>query len=104
MMKNEAITVSFDLQNTGKYAGEEVAQLYLRDMVSQPVRPVKELKGFEKVMLQPGETKTITFTIDKEKLAFYNDQLQRITQPGEFRLMIGSASDDIRLQDSFELR
>jgi beta-glucosidase len=103
MTKNEQITVSFDLKNTGKYAGEEVAQLYLRQMVSQPVRPVKELKGFEKVMLQPGETKTITFTIDKEKLAFYNDQLERITEPGEFRLMIGSASDDIRLQDSFNL-
>jgi len=103
MLKDEKITVSFDLQNTGKYAGEEVAQLYLRDVVSQPVRPVKELKGFEKVMLQPGETKNITFTIDKEKLAFYNDQLERITQPGEFRVMIGSASDDIRLQDSFEL-
>jgi beta-glucosidase len=104
MLKNETITVSFDLQNTGKYAGEEVAQLYLRDMVSQPVRPIKELKGFQKVMLQPGETKTITFTIDKEKLAFYNDQLQRITQPGDFGLMIGSASDDIRLQDSFVLK
>jgi beta-glucosidase len=103
MLKNESVTVSFDLQNTGKYAGEEVAQLYLRQMVSQPVRPVKELKGFQKVMLQPGETKTITFTIDKEKLSFYNDQLQWITEPGEFRLMIGSASDDIRLQDSFEL-
>jgi beta-glucosidase len=103
MLKDEKIIVSFDLKNTGKYAGEEVAQLYLRDMVSQPVRPVKELKGFEKVMLQPGETKTITFTIDKEKLAFYNDQLERITQPGEFNVMIGSASDDIRLQDSFQL-
>jgi beta-glucosidase len=103
MTANETITVSFDLQNTGKYAGEEVAQLYLRDVVSQPVRPVKELKGFEKVMLQPGETKTITFTVDKEKLSFYNEQLERITQPGEFRLMIGSASDDIRLQDSFNL-
>ncbi len=103
MQKNGTITVSFDLQNTGKYAGEEVAQLYLRQMVAQPVRPVKELKDFKKVMLQPGETKTITFTIDKEKLAFYNEQLERITQPGEFRLMIGSASDDIRLQDSFEL-
>jgi beta-glucosidase len=103
MLKKETITVSFDLQNTGKYPGEEVAQFYLRDMVSQPIRPIKELKGFQKVMLQPGETKTITFTIDKEKLAFYNDQLERITQPGEFRLMIGSASDDIRLQDSFEL-
>lgn len=103
MSKSETITVSFDLQNTGKYAGEEVAQFYLRQMVSQPLRPIKELKGFQKVMLQPGETKTITFTIDKEKLAFYNDQLERITQPGVFSLMIGSASDDIRLQDSFEL-
>ncbi|MDB5122553.1 MAG: Periplasmic beta-glucosidase precursor [Mucilaginibacter sp.] len=103
MLKNESITVSFDLQNTGKHAGEEVAQFYLRDLVSQPVRPVKELKGFQKLMLQPGETKTVTFTIDKEKLAFYNDQLERITQPGEFRLMIGSASDDIRLQGNFVL-
>ena len=100
---NETITVSFDLKNTGKYAGEEVAQLYLRQLVSQPVRPVKELKGFEKVMLQPGETKTITFTIDKEKLSFYNDQLVWGTQPGGFKLMIGSASDDIRLEDGFEL-
>ncbi len=103
MLKTEAITVSFDLQNSGKYAGEEVAQLYLRDMVSQPVRPVKELKGFQKVMLQPGETKTITFTIDKNKLSFYNEALEWITQPGEFKLMIGSASDDIRLEDSFLL-
>lgn len=103
MLNNATLTVSFDLQNTGKYAGEEVAQLYLRDMVSQPLRPIKELKDFKKIMLQPGETRTITFTIGKDKLAFYNDQLQRITQPGEFRLMIGSASDDIRLQDSFEL-
>jgi len=103
MLKNEKITVSFDLQNTGKYPGEEVAQFYLRQMIAQPVRPIKEMKGFEKIMLQPGETKTITFTIDKEKLAFYNDQLERITQPGEFKLMIGSASDDIRLEDSFFL-
>ncbi|GAC1307192.1 MAG: hypothetical protein NVSMB24_18580 [Mucilaginibacter sp.] len=104
MLKSESITVSFDLQNTGKYAGEEVAQLYLRNLVSQPLRPVKELKGFQKVMLQPGEKRTMTLTIDKEKLAFYNDNLERITQPGFFRVMIGSASDDIRLQDSFELR
>jgi len=103
MQTNGAIIVTFDLQNTGKYAGEEVAQLYLRDLVSQPVRPIKELKGFEKVMLQPGETKTITFAIDKQKLSFYNDQLQWITQPGDFRLMIGSASDDIRLEDGFSL-
>lgn len=99
----ETLTVSFDLTNTGKYAGEEVAQLYLRQLVSQPVRPVKELKGFEKIMLQPGETKTLTFTIDKEKLSFYNERLQWVTEPGEFKVMIGSASDDIRLEDGFEL-
>lgn len=103
MHNDGKITVTFDLQNTGKYAGEEVAQLYLRDWVAQPVRPVKELKDFDKVMLQPGETKKITFTIDKNKLAFYNEQLQWITQPGEFSLMIGSASDDIRLQENFDL-
>ncbi len=94
----ESFTVSFDLKNTGQYAGEEVVQLYLRDLVAQPVRPVKELKDFQKVMLKPGETKTLTFTIDREKLSFYNDKLQWIVQPGEFKLMIGSASDDIRLE------
>ncbi|MCO5945802.1 beta-glucosidase BglX [Mucilaginibacter flavidus] len=103
MLKNGNIRVSFDLQNIGDYAGEEVAQLYLRDVVSQPVRPVKELKDFKKLMLQPGEKKTITFTITKDKLAFYNDKLDWITQPGEFNLMIGSASDDIRLQNNFNL-
>ena len=103
MKKKETITVTFNITNTGKYAGEEVAQFYLRQMVAQPLRPVKELKGFEKVMLEPNETKTITFTINSDKLSFYNEQLERITQAGEFSLMVGSASDDIRLQDNFTL-
>jgi beta-glucosidase len=93
----ESFTISFDLKNTGHYAGEEVVQLYLGDLVAQPVRPVKELKDFQKVMLEPGETKTLTFIIDREKLSYYNDKFQWIVQPGEFKLMIGSASDDIRL-------
>ncbi len=97
------IPVSFIIQNTGKYAGEETIQLYLRDMVSQPLRPVKELKDFKKILLQPGEMRRITFNIKRDELAFYNDQLERITQPGTFQVMIGSASDDIRLQKSFEL-
>jgi beta-glucosidase len=101
--KTETLTVSFDLQNTGKIAGEEIAQLYIRDMVAQPLRPIKELKDFKKVMLAPGETKRITFTIDKEKLAFYNDNLERITQPGEFKVMIGAASNNIKLEKSFQL-
>ncbi|WP_242693245.1 glycoside hydrolase family 3 N-terminal domain-containing protein [Sabulibacter ruber] len=104
MGKGETITASFTLTNTGKVAGEEVAQLYLRDVVAQPVRPVKELKGFEKVALKPGESKTITFTIDAEKLSFYNDNLEWITQPGQFQLMIGTASDNIKLQQTFELK
>jgi beta-glucosidase len=100
---NGSITISFDLENTGKYAGEEIVQLYLRDIVAQPVRPVKELKDFTKLRLNPGEIKKVSFTIDRSKLAFYNDKLQYITQPGRFQLMIGSASDDIRLEDEFEL-
>jgi len=97
------IQVSFMVKNTGKRAGEEVVQLYIRDMVSQPVRPIKELKDFKKIMLQPGEARRVTFTIKRDELAFYNDKLERITQPGTFQVMIGSASDDIRLQKSFEL-
>lgn len=100
---NDSITVSFVLQNSGKYAGEEVVQLYIRDMVSQPVRPVKELKDFQKLMLKPGESRTVTFAVDKYKLAFYNDSLDYVTQEGEFHLMIGSSSDDIRLDKSFFL-
>jgi len=100
---NGSITISFDLQNTGKYAGEEIVQLYLRDIVAQPLRPVKELKDFTKLRLNPGEIKKISFTIDRSKLAFYNEKLEYITQPGRFQLMIGSASDDIRLEEEFEL-
>lgn len=97
------IQVSFIIKNTGKRAGEEVVQLYIRDMVSQPVRPIKELKDFKKIMLQPGEVRRVTFNIKRDELAFYNDKLERLTQPGTFQIMIGSASDDIRLQKSFEL-
>jgi beta-glucosidase len=99
----QGFEVSFDLQNTGKLEGEEVVQLYLRDLVSQPVRPVKELKDFRKLKLRAGETKTLTFLINKDKLAFYDDELKWITQPGDFEVMLGSASDDIRLQGTFTL-
>jgi beta-glucosidase len=103
MKAAESIDISFDLTNSGKYAGEEIVQLYLRDDVASPVRPVMELKDFQKIYLRPGESKTIHFTIDKEKLSFYNDKLEWITQPGTFELMIGSASNDIRLHHPFEL-
>jgi beta-glucosidase len=100
---NEKIEVSVKVANTGKYAGEEVVQLYIRDRVGSVVRPVKELKDFQKIKLQPGETKTVRFTIDKERLSFFSDKLQWIAEPGEFDLMIGSSSEDIRLKGQFEL-
>jgi beta-glucosidase len=99
----ETAQVQLTLTNTGKVAGEEVAQLYLRDPVASVVRPLKELKDFQKVLLKPGESKTLTFNIDKDKLAFYNARLEWAAEPGIFNLMVGSASDDIRLEGSVEL-
>ncbi|WP_426092837.1 glycoside hydrolase family 3 N-terminal domain-containing protein [Flavobacterium sp. DSR3-2] len=99
----EKITVSLHVKNTGNVAGEEVVQLYLRDKVGSVVRPIIELKDFQKIQLNPGETKVLEFIIDKEKLSFYNAALQWITEPGDFDLMIGSSSTDIRLKNTFEL-
>ncbi|HWI91640.1 MAG TPA: beta-glucosidase BglX [Flavisolibacter sp.] len=103
MSAGNNIEVSFTLTNTGKVAGEEVAQLYIRDNVASLVRPVKELKAFEKVGLKPGESKIIHFTIDRDKLSFYNQRLEWKAEPGTFTLMIGTASDNIQLQSSFQL-
>jgi beta-glucosidase len=103
MHSNEQIEVSVTVTNTGKYDGEEIVQLYLRDLVGSIARPVKELKDFKKIALQTGQSKTIRFTIDKEKLSFFNQELKWLAEPGEFELMIGASSRDIRLNDSFEL-
>jgi len=100
---NETIKVSFQLKNTGKVAGEEVAQLYLKDKFGSVVRPVLELRDFQKVKLNAGESKTIEFTIDKEKLSFYNNKLEWGTEPGDFEVMIGTSSADIKLKYDFEL-
>ena len=99
----ETIEVSMTITNSGKVAGEEVVQLYLRDKVGSVVRPIIELKDFQKIKLNAGETKTVKFTIDKQKLSFYNTDLKWITEPGDFDLMIGSSSSDIRLKATFEL-
>ena len=104
MKSDEVINIKCRITNTGKFAGEEVIQLYLRDKVASLVRPVKELKDFKKIMLQPGESKVIEFIIDKEKLSFYNQQLDWISEPGEFEIMIGSSSADIRLKTLIELQ
>lgn len=103
MKNNETIKVSFQLSNVGKAAGEEVVQLYLKDKFGSVVRPVLELRDFQKVKLNAGESKTIEFTIDKEKLSFYNDKLEWTAEPGDFEVMIGASSADIKLKSDFEL-
>lgn len=90
--KGETITVSVDIKNTGKYEGVEVAQLYVRDPVASVGRPVRELKGFERVSLAPGETKTVSFTLDETALGFYDNDLNYHVEPGEFIVFAGGDS------------
>jgi len=93
----EAIaTISVDVTNTGKVSGDEVVQLYIHDMIGSRTRPVKELKGFERISLEPGEKKTVQFKIDDESLKFYNQNKEWIVEPGEFEVMVGSSSSDVK--------
>ena len=92
--QNEAITVTVEVTNTGKINGEEIVQLYIRDKVSSATRPVKELKGYQRVALKAGETKTVSFTIDAKSLAFYDINMVYCVEPGEFIIMTGSSSND----------
>jgi beta-glucosidase len=94
----DKLNVSVDVTNTGKLAGKEVVQLYVADKESTVIRPVKELRDFAKVDLQPGETKTVTFTLGKRAFAYYNVQLHDWhVETGEFEIMVGSSSRDIKL-------
>ncbi|MCC6282988.1 MAG: fibronectin type III-like domain-contianing protein, partial [Saprospiraceae bacterium] len=77
-------------------AGEEVVQLYVRDLVGSVTRPVKELKGFQKIMLQPGESKTLTFTLTEESFRFYRRNMTFGTEPGEYDIMVGGNSQDVK--------
>ncbi|MBV9330588.1 MAG: glycoside hydrolase family 3 C-terminal domain-containing protein [Alphaproteobacteria bacterium] len=90
--------VRADVTNTGQRAGTEVVQMYIRDRVSSVTRPVKELKGFQRLALQPGETRTATFDITPELLSFYDVNMQYTVEPGEFEIMIGTSSRDADLQ------
>ena len=94
----ESTQVLVDVTNTGKRAGTEVAQLYVRDLVSSVTRPVKELKGFQKVWLRPGETRTVSLEITPDALAFYDIRMKFIVEPGEFEVMVGNSSRDDDLQ------
>jgi beta-glucosidase len=103
MKMNQEIIVTLKVTNSGKFAGEEIVQLYLRDKVASVVRPIMELKDFQKIKLNIGETKTVTFIIDNQKLSFYNEKLDYISEPGDFDLLIGSSSKDLHFKETFEL-
>lgn len=99
MNDTDSVTVSVDVTNTGKVFGKEIVQLYVADKVSTPIRPEKELKGFEKVALMPGETKTVCFTLNKRAFAYWNTTIHDWhVESGEFDILIGKSSRDIVLQ------
>ena len=102
LTSNGTLNVSVTLTNTGKYDGTEVAQLYIRDLVGSITRPVKELKGFQKVFLKSGESRTLNFTLTPADLAFYNSNLQLNAEAGDFKIFVGTNSESC-LEGSFEL-
>lgn len=96
MAPDGSVVVSVPVANTGSRAAAEVVQLYVRDLVASMSRPVKELKHFERVELQPGETKTVSFTITPADLSFYNSNLEFVLEPGEFDIMVGPSSAEVQ--------
>jgi beta-glucosidase len=92
---NGKLTVSVEVENVGQRAGDEVVQLYIRDPVATMTRPVKELKGFQRVTLQPGEKRRVEFVLGHEQLGFWNREMRYVVEPGEFRVMVGANSADV---------
>lgn len=96
MTEESSITVTIPITNIGNYDGDEIVQLYIRDLVGSVSRPVKELKDFRRISLRKGETQTVQFVIDAEKLKFYNSQLEYVCEPGDFQVMIGPDSRNVQ--------
>jgi beta-glucosidase len=97
------ISVKVDIQNTGKRSGEEVVQLYINDVVASITRPIKELKGFKRIMVEPGQTKTVEFKLLAETLGFHDKNMKLTVEPGMFKIMVGQSSKDITLEGEFEV-
>lgn len=98
---NNTIEISFNIKNTGETDGHEVAQLYVRDNVSSVYTPPIQLKDFEKVFIKKGESKTVTFKLTSQQLSLYNIAMKEVVEPGDFTVMVGASSDDIRLRGEF---
>ena len=96
--RSESTRLTVDIKNTGSRTGDEVVQMYIRDLVSSVTRPIKELKGFERITLNPGETKTVSLRITPDHLAFYDVYMKFVVEPGEFEIMVGNSSRDADLQ------
>ena len=97
------VEISIDIKNTGSCTGDEVIQLYLNDVQSEITRPVKELKGFKRITLEPGQKKTVTFVLSIAQLGFYNKEMKYVVEPGTIKVMLGSSSEDIRVAGEFEI-
>lgn len=100
--ENQKVTVT--ITNTSDRAGVEIAQLYIQDVFSSVATPVKQLKGFRRVSLKPQEQKEVTFTLTPEDLSLWNMEMKRVVEPGEFKVMVGAASDDIKVESSFMVK
>lgn len=103
LSSNGSITATVKLTNTGGHDGEEVVQLYIRDLVGSIARPVKELKGFQKIFLQKGDSRVVSFRISVNDLKFYNNELKYVAEPGDFKIFVGGNSRDV-LEADFKLK
>jgi beta-glucosidase len=103
MNRNDTLYVSVEVKNTGKRAAHEIVQMYIRDVVGSISRPVKELKGFQKIYLEPGQSKKVTFAIHTDLLKFYNSKLKHVAEDGLFEVMTGPNSSQTK-SVSFELK
>jgi beta-glucosidase len=103
MPANGKLMVSVGVENVGRRTGDEVVQVYIRDVAASMTRPVKELKGFQRVTLQPGEKKRLEFVLTGEQLGFWNREMRFVVEPGEFKVMVGSNSEDL-IETSFEVQ
>jgi beta-glucosidase len=102
--KTDSTTVSFTIKNTGTRDGDEVVQLYIRDLLSSVARPVMELKGFQRIRLKADESKVVSFSITPELLSMLNLKMEQVVEPGDFRIMIGASSRDIRLKETLTVK
>jgi beta-glucosidase len=100
---NDTTIVHCDVKNAGSVEGDEVVQLYIRDELASVAQPVMELKGFQRVHLLPGETKKVSFTITPVLLKMLNEKMKWVVEPGNFRIMIGASSRDIRIKGTLHV-